>query len=87
MSRAEALLLLAENSFNFKRFGSAGLGVLRGVVSGADCYRLRIADLESAVRAISDLVRAAAGSPGELLGHALMTSGDGPMETSAGKIR
>ncbi len=56
MTRGEALVLLAENSFNFDRHGTRGLEVLRELVAGADCYRLRMGDLESAVRAITDVV-------------------------------
>jgi hypothetical protein len=60
LSRSEALVTLAENSFNFGRFGAQGLGVLRDVVRGADCYRLRTGDLDSAVTVLTGLVRRSA---------------------------
>jgi hypothetical protein len=58
VGRAEALTLLVRNSFNFDRFGSAGLALLANIVKTAQCYRLRVADLESAVRIIEDLTQA-----------------------------
>lgn len=55
LSRAEALHLLAQQCFNFERLGRRGLDALVSVVRGADCYRLMIGDLSSAVAAIEDL--------------------------------
>lgn len=56
MSRTEALLWLAENSFNFRKFGPEGLQILGDVLREAECYRLRIGDLDSAVQTVMDLV-------------------------------
>lgn len=57
MTRAETVTALVENSFNFIKFGGRGLTLLSEVVRDVECYRLRIGDLESAVRTITDLVR------------------------------
>ncbi|HXF71801.1 MAG TPA: hypothetical protein VNO79_04225 [Actinomycetota bacterium] len=56
LSRAEALVLLAENAFNLERFGGRGVEVLARVVAGARCFRLRMGDLEEAVRAVRGLL-------------------------------
>jgi hypothetical protein len=58
MSRAEALVALVENSFNFKLFKSRGIHLLQRVLRGADCYRLRMGDLASAVEAVRRAVEA-----------------------------
>lgn len=55
MRQAEAVALLAEQCFNMRRFGAAGLRLLRDVVAGARCYRLRTGALEPAVEAIEEL--------------------------------
>lgn len=52
MSRAEAAVVLAENSFNFKELGAEGLSILKAAVADADCYRLSIGDLGEAVEAV-----------------------------------
>jgi hypothetical protein len=57
ISRAEAVIVLADNSFNLRRFGSRGVITLAGMVEGAECYRLRIGELDEAVRVMVDLVR------------------------------
>jgi hypothetical protein len=46
--------LLAENAFNFAKFGSEGLGLVADVVRHARCYRLEIGDLDEAVAAVAD---------------------------------
>ncbi len=56
ISRAEGIRVLVDNSFNFELFGGEGLQLLRRVVLNADCYRLSIGDLDSAVRAIKQVV-------------------------------
>jgi len=61
--RAQALQLLVVHSQNIQRFGRRGLEVLAGVVAGADCYRLRVGDLASAVRVVTELVEAGPGPP------------------------
>jgi hypothetical protein len=56
MSRAEAVALFVDQSFNFARFGARGLKLLGRVVEGAECFRLRIGDLPSAVETVLDVV-------------------------------
>jgi hypothetical protein len=56
ISRAEALMTLAENSFNFVRFGSLAVDSLRGALEGVKCYRLRIGGLEDGIRRVLDVV-------------------------------
>jgi hypothetical protein len=56
MSRAEALMTLAENSFNFKRFGAVAVDSLRGALAGVKCYRLRIGRLDEGIRKVLDVV-------------------------------
>ncbi len=58
MSRAEALTLLMDQCFNVGAFGARAVEVLADVLRGADCYRLAIADLPSAIAAIEGLVHA-----------------------------
>lgn len=57
MSRADAVVTMARNSFNLKRFGRRGVRILAGLVGQAACYRLRTGDLSSAVAAVSNLVQ------------------------------
>jgi hypothetical protein len=56
MSRAEALVTLADNSFNLGRFGARGVEALATLVGGARCYRLRMGDLDTAVAAVHEVV-------------------------------
>lgn len=56
MGRPEALVMLAENSFNLDRLGGSGVEGLAEVVRGADCYRLTVGDLESSVKVVLDLL-------------------------------
>jgi hypothetical protein len=56
LSRAEALVLLAENAFNLERFGRRAVEVLARVVADARCFRLRMGDLDRAARAVRDLL-------------------------------
>jgi hypothetical protein len=57
ISRSEALVALAENSFNFEHFGPKGFNVLADIVKDAECYRLSMQNLESSVLAIQELVQ------------------------------
>ena len=59
VGRPQALMRLARNSFNFKRFGAEGLRILRDALTEADCYTLRMGDLDSAVRAVQEVGRGA----------------------------
>ncbi|MGH2806059.1 MAG: hypothetical protein ACRDKT_02165, partial [Actinomycetota bacterium] len=52
ISKAEALMLLAENSFNASSFGGDGFDALAGIAQGATCYRLTVGDLGAAVAAV-----------------------------------
>ena len=59
--RAEALTVMAEQSFNFEEFGSSRLGVLADVVRQSRCYRVATANLDDAVEAISRALTPAVG--------------------------
>jgi hypothetical protein len=53
--RADALVLLVEQAFNFERF-ERGLSVLGEIVRGCDCYRVDVSDLDRACGAVLALV-------------------------------
>jgi hypothetical protein len=55
MSRAETLVLLAEQSFNFTALAPAALHVLADVLLRCECYGLTYDDLGEGVRLVSDL--------------------------------
>lgn len=55
MTRPDMLRLLVDQSFNLRRFGGDGFRFLADVVRRAECYRLTIGDLPTAVRAIRGL--------------------------------
>lgn len=57
ISRADTLMVLADSTFNFQDDPQRNLAVLQRLVAGADCFRLTVGDLESAVRLIDELVR------------------------------
>ena len=57
MRRAEAVVDLAKNTFNFGDHGVPGLQQLALVVRACDCYRLTVGTLDDAVALIDDLVR------------------------------
>lgn len=63
MTRAEALMMLAENSFNFVRFGARAVDSLHGVLEGVKCYRLRMGSLEDGIRKVLDVVEGRRSSP------------------------
>lgn len=56
MSRAEALMTLAENSFNLVRFGGSAVQSLHRVMGSVTGYRLRIGSLEDGIRRVLDVV-------------------------------
>jgi hypothetical protein len=62
IGRAEAVVLLAENSFNFRDDGRRWLPVIGAVVERCESYRLSIHDLDSACEAVLDLVHMHAGA-------------------------
>ena len=57
LSRAEAVVLLARNSFNTASEGSAAVERLADVAAGAACFRLVMGDLDPAVDVLSRLVK------------------------------
>ena len=54
---AEAVLILAENSFNLMEHGSAGLAALAKVVERSRCFRLEVGDLRMACRRVLELLQ------------------------------
>ena len=56
ISRAEALLEMTKNTFAFSARSRANLDQLADVVRSCRCYRLRVDDLDEAVRILSGLV-------------------------------
>lgn len=56
MSRAEALVTLAENSFNLVRFGGTAVESLHRAMEGVRGFRLRIGNLEDGIRRVLDVV-------------------------------
>ncbi len=56
ITRGEALLELARNTFNLEQDGPAKLDALADFVRNADCYRLEIGGLDSAVQLVRTLV-------------------------------
>jgi hypothetical protein len=58
MTKAEAAMTLAKNSFNLERVGGRALETVKEVVEGAECYRLLIGDLDGAIATIRNLVGA-----------------------------
>jgi hypothetical protein len=59
LSRAEAVVLLARNSFNVASGGPGAIELLAQVARDARCFRLVMGDLDSAVDAVSSLVKGA----------------------------
>ena len=58
MRPAEAVMVLAENSFNLLSHGQVGLEALALVVQRSQCYRLTVGDLDVACRLVLELVGA-----------------------------
>lgn len=57
MRRSEALITLAENSFNLPAFGARrSMEILAGVVRSARCYRLTVGDLADACTMVLELL-------------------------------
>lgn len=56
ITRAEALVELASNTFNLQSFEGNPIELLADVLRGADCYRLASGDLDAAVTAIEGLM-------------------------------
>jgi hypothetical protein len=71
ISRADAVVALAQQAFYFERFGGKGIELLGRVVEGAVCRRVQVGVLDDAVRLILRLVSTdAAVSPLSLSGAA-----------------
>jgi HprK-related kinase A len=60
MSRARALMHLADNSFNYNLHGRAGFERLASLADLAPCVRLRYSDLEAGVEIVGQLAAATA---------------------------
>lgn len=58
LSRAEAAVLLAEQSFNFNDLGAPGLFAIGELVRGCTCHRLTYSDLAAGVACVSELLAA-----------------------------
>jgi hypothetical protein len=56
MTRGEALVELAKNTFHFRDRPRYALDVLTPVVEGADCYRLTVGDLDDACAVVDELM-------------------------------
>jgi hypothetical protein len=55
ISRAEGLVLLAENAFNFTHLGGVAVSALADMLRPCVCYRLVSGDVDDAVDCVSDL--------------------------------
>lgn len=58
-SRADSMLELGRNSFNYALLGATGFEVLGDVVAGCDCYDFEYGQLEEAMTTFDALARAA----------------------------
>lgn len=61
ISRANAVSVLAEHSFNLRAHGASGLRTLAAIVRGCDCFRLTIADLDDACAFVMRLLEGSEG--------------------------
>lgn len=55
VSKAETLVRVAENAFNYSVLGADGFETLADVIESSDCYELRYRDLDEAIQLIDDL--------------------------------
>jgi len=55
IGRAEAFMRLADQAFNLRALGRPGVETLARTIRRAECYRLEIGDLRSAVDAVTGL--------------------------------
>jgi hypothetical protein len=65
ISRAEGLVLLAENAFNFTHLGGSAVSVLAEMLRPCVCYRIVSGDLDDAVQCLDDLFSGA--DPGRVI--------------------
>lgn len=56
-SRANSMLELGQNSFNYAALGLDGFNALRQVIDASDCYDFEYSQLDEAVEVFDDLVR------------------------------
>lgn len=56
ISRADAVMALAQQAFNLDLHGRAGLEALGAIARRSSCYRLIMGDLEPAVRLLLDIL-------------------------------
>src|SRR5262249_17304833 len=54
--RAEALVEMAKNTFRFRDHPRRALDVLSAIVRDVECHRLRVGNLDDAVRIVSELM-------------------------------
>lgn len=64
VSRAETLIEVANNSFNFVHHGGAWLHTLARIVEGATCWRLQTGDPLAAARLLMDVATRSSGEGG-----------------------
>jgi hypothetical protein len=57
LSRAAAVVELANNTYNLRQFGADGIRLLARLTARSSCYRLSLGDLAGAVSAVRDVVR------------------------------
>jgi hypothetical protein len=57
-SKANSMLELARNSFNYMSLGLTGFEVLSDVISDCDCYDFRYSELDDAVEVFDSLAKA-----------------------------
>ncbi|MDD2742569.1 MAG: HprK-related kinase A [Rhodocyclaceae bacterium] len=55
MQKAEAVVELAKNAFNFRGFGAKGFSTLGALVDSVDCYRLTYSSLDLALAKFKEL--------------------------------
>lgn len=53
--KAQSLMDVADNSFNYSRLGAVGFETLKKVIDGADCYQFRYSRLDEAVATFAAL--------------------------------
>jgi hypothetical protein len=61
VTRAEALVELAKNTFRFREHPRRALDTLSGVIREVDCYRLTVGHLDDACRVIDELMSSGRG--------------------------
>ncbi len=55
ISKAQTLMSVAENSFNYSVLGKMGFEALKNVVATADCYQFKYSNLDEAINVFSKL--------------------------------